>query len=145
VGTVEATYTLVTHDFALAAGRALAAAHPGATFCLVTGLGTDSTERGGSMWARVKGRTENDLLKLPLEAYMFRPGYIQPMKGVRSRTALYRTLYNIFRPLYPLLKQVAPGYVTTTVAIGRAMLAIARSGYPQRILGPREINEVAEG
>ena len=102
VGMSEADYIRLTFDITLAAGRALAAAHPGATFCYVSGDGADSSEKGRSMWARVKGRTENALLQLPLEAYMFRPGFIRPRPGKRSKTFFYRATYAVFAPLYPL-------------------------------------------
>lgn len=113
------------------------------TFCYVSGAGTDSTEQGRVMWARVKGRTENGLLAMPLNAYMFRPGYIQPMKGVRSKTGLYQAFYTLARPFYPLLRRMAPDQVTTTDAVGRAMIEVASNGYRERILGPADINALA--
>jgi uncharacterized protein YbjT (DUF2867 family) len=87
VGKTEAEYYRLTHDVTIAAARVIAEVNPGLTFCYVTGEGADSTEKGRSMWARVKGKTENDLFKMNLKAFAFRPGYIQPMKGVRSKTA----------------------------------------------------------
>ena len=124
-GMSESDYTHVTYDYALSAAGTLARLNPGMTFIYVSGAGTDSTERGRSMWARVKGRTENHILALPLDAYMFRPGYIQPRHGATSRTRWYRYMYILAKPLYPLLKRIAPGSVTTTEHIGRAMVAIA--------------------
>jgi len=141
-GMDETAYTHVTYDYTLAAGRALAEQSPGSTFVYVSGAGTDSTEKGRTMWARVKGATENALLKLDLDAYMFRPGFIQPVHGARSKTTLYRVVYAVGTPLFPLLRKVFPKSVTTTEILGRAMLAVARQGPTTRILGPAEINKL---
>jgi hypothetical protein len=114
------------------------------TFIYVSGAGTDSTERGRTMWARVKGRTENDLLKLPFRAaYMFRPGFIQPLHGIRSKTKLYQFLYNILNPIFPLVKAAFPRHITTTEQIGRAMLNVAQSGFPKPLLEPADIVHAA--
>src|SRR3954467_13820782 len=135
VGMSEAEYSRQTFDLTLAAGRALAAAHPGATFCYVSGQGTDSSERGRVMWARVKGKTENALLRLPFKAaYMFRPGVIEPLHGLQSRTALYRIPYLLLRPLFPWLRRRFPQYITTTEQLGRAMIVAARHGAPKTVL-----------
>jgi uncharacterized protein YbjT (DUF2867 family) len=139
-GMKEADYRRQTFDLTLAAARALAAARPGATFCYVSGEGTDSTTLGRSMWARVKGETENALLRLPLEAFMFRPGFIRPRPGARSRTPLYRAIYAVAGPLYPLLRRLAPTHVTTAENVGRAMIAVAVSGYHTRVLENVDIN-----
>jgi len=97
------------------------------------------------MWARVKGETENALLALPFRgAYMFRPGYIQPMKGVRSSTRWYQAVYDIVGPLYPLLRRLAPGSVTNTETIGRALIRVAAGGYPARVLEGRDINDAGD-
>ncbi|MCY0930333.1 epimerase [Streptomyces sp. H27-H1] len=142
----EEEYRRITYDLTLAAARSLAAANPRLTFAYVSGEGTDSTEKGRSMWARVKGKTENDLLKLPFEAYMFRPGIVQPDRGIPSKTPLYRAGYAVTAPLFPVLKRFAPQLVTTTGALGRAMIAVAAAGpgdeRTQRILRPRDINRV---
>jgi uncharacterized protein YbjT (DUF2867 family) len=140
VGMKEAEYRRLTYDLTLEAARALAIAKPGATFCYVSGESTDSTERGRTMWARVKGKTENDLLKLPLDAYMFRPGFIRPRSGARSKTPAYRALYAVFGPLYPLLRRLAPTHVTTSENLGLAMIAVAVDGYSKRILENVDIN-----
>lgn len=137
-GMSEEAYRRITYDFTMAAARPLAAVNPGATFTYVSGLGTDSTEQGRTMWARVKGKTENDLLALFPNAYMFRPGAIVPMRGATSRTTLYRVAYKIATPLFPLIKRLKS--VTTTEQIGRAMLRVAKSGAPEKILDPRAIN-----
>jgi uncharacterized protein YbjT (DUF2867 family) len=91
------------------------------------------------MWARVKGRTENALLRLPLDAYMFRPGVIQPLDGIRSKTPAYRILYALFKPLFPVVRWLMPNQVVTTREVGRAMLAVARKGYARRVLEPKDI------
>jgi uncharacterized protein YbjT (DUF2867 family) len=143
-GMSEAEYTRVTHDLTLAAARALLARSPGMTFCYVSGQGTDLTEKGRSMWARVKGKTENALLALGFRrAYMFRPGYIQPLGGIKSKTASYRVLYAVMGPLYPLWKATLPNYVTTTEKVGVAMIRVARDGHDAPILENRDINAVA--
>jgi uncharacterized protein YbjT (DUF2867 family) len=142
VGMSEADYTRVTHDYALAAARTLLRRNPDLTFVFVSGAGTDSSERGRTMWARVKGRTENDLIALTPRSYAVRPAYIQPVGGIRSRTRLYRAAYVVIAPLYPLLRRLFPGGVTTTETLGRAMITLARSGHPERVLESRAINEV---
>jgi uncharacterized protein YbjT (DUF2867 family) len=143
VGMDEPSYTRVTLDFAAAAADALAAASPGIRFCFISGAGADPSERGRSMWARVKGRTENRLLATAgIDAYIFRPGYIQPLKGVRSRTPQYRWFYGAIGPLYPVIARVLPGHVSTTVNVGRAMIDVGIDGYSKRILESRDINEV---
>ncbi|WP_433518177.1 epimerase [Nonomuraea sp. CA-143628] len=137
-GMSEKDYRRVTYDFTLATGETLARLNPGSTFVYVSGVGTDA--HGRAMWARVKGQTENALLALPFEAYMFRPGYIQPMHGVTSRTTWYRLAYVVTAPFYPMLRLLFPTAVTTTERIGRAMITVAAQGAPKRILGPLEIN-----
>ena len=142
-GMDEAKYTNLTHDLTLAAASALARLNPQMTFLYVSGAGTDSTERGRTMWASVKGRTENDLLKLTFRAaYMFRPGVIQPLHGIRSKTRLYQFFYNIFNPILPLLKSAFPQAITTTEQLGQAMLKVAKNGYPKPILESRDINSL---
>lgn len=137
-GMSEKDYRRVTYDYTLSAGRTLARLNPSSTFVYVSGAGTD--EHGRAMWARVKGATENALLALPFEAYMFRPGYIQPMHGVTSRTRWYRLAYVVSAPLYPLLRRLFPSAVTTTERIGQAMITVAERGAPRRVLGPADIN-----
>jgi uncharacterized protein YbjT (DUF2867 family) len=143
-GMDEPSYTRITLDIAASAADALGAANPGIRFCFVSGVGADPSERGRVMWARVKGRTENRLLATPtVDAYIFRPAYIQPLRGVRSRTPQYRWFYTVMGPLYPLIAAVLPGSVTTTVNLGRALIGVALRGYSSRILESREINEAA--
>ncbi len=144
-GLSEAEYAHQTHDLTLAAARAVLAKSPRLIFCYVSGAGTDSTERGRVMWARVKGRTENALLALPFAgAYMLRPGFIQPLRGVRSRTPLYRAFYVVLAPVIPLLRRALPKTIATTVSIGRAMLELALNGDERKVLEPADIERLAQ-
>jgi uncharacterized protein YbjT (DUF2867 family) len=144
VGMPEERYRRITYDFTMAAARTLMDRDPGMTFIYVSGMGTDSTERGRTRWARVKGKTENDLLRLPFKAaYMFRPAAILPLHGITSKTGLYRALYMLVAPLVPLLKGTWPKYVTTTEQVGRAMINVARQGAPKRVLENFDINAAA--
>jgi uncharacterized protein YbjT (DUF2867 family) len=143
IGVNEERYRQLTYDVTLAAAKTLAPLNPGMVFVYVTGRGTDSTEQGGLMWARVKGKTENDLLKLPFKAaYMFRPAGIQPLHGIRSKTAWVQGIYIAAAPLLSLLNRVAPKYMTTTEQVGRAMIKVARQGYPRPVLESEDINRV---
>jgi uncharacterized protein YbjT (DUF2867 family) len=143
VGMSEERYRHLTYDITLAAATTLSKLNPGMVFVYVTGQGTDSTEQGRLMWARVKGKTENDLLKLPFKAaYMFRPAGIQPLHGVRSRTAWVQAIYVVASPLLTWLDRVAPKYMTTTEQVGRAMIKVARDGYPKPVLESEDINRV---
>jgi uncharacterized protein YbjT (DUF2867 family) len=143
VGMDEARYRHLTYDITMAAATTLAKLNPGMVFIYVTGRGTDSTEQGSLMWARVKGKTENDLLKLPFKAaYMFRPAGIQPLHGIRSKTTWYQAVYVIAAPLLTLLNRIAPKYVTTTEQLGRAMIKVARNGFPRPVLESEDINAV---
>ena len=141
-GMSEENYEQVTYGFTIAAARALVKLNPEMTFIYVSGAGTDSTERGSSMWARVKGKTENELLRLPFRAaYMFRPGLIVPLHGVRSKTGVYRVFYILLGPLLPWMKGRFPKYVTTTEQIGLAMLKVAKQGWPKPVLETSDINQ----
>jgi uncharacterized protein YbjT (DUF2867 family) len=143
-GMKEADYARVTYGITLAAAETLSRLNPQMAFIYVSGAGTDSSEQGQMMWARVKGKTENALLRLPFKAAcMFRPGAIQPLHGIRSRTAAYRLLYTLMRPLLPLLRRAFPDSILTTEQIGLAMLEVARNGSPKRILESKDINAIA--
>jgi hypothetical protein len=143
-GLTEAAYTQITYDLTLSVAHTLLQISKDFTFCYVSGSGTDSTEKGRMMWARVKGKTENALLAMPFrKAYMFRPGYIQPLKGIRSRTAWYNAIYTIFKPLYFLLKPF-PGLVTNTVTFSKAMINVVSKGYEKNILESKDINKLGE-
>jgi uncharacterized protein YbjT (DUF2867 family) len=143
VGMSEADYRAVTFDLTLAAARPLARLNPAMTFIYVSGVGTDSSERGRSMWARVKGATENALLALPFHAVMFRPGAILPLHGIRSKTRAYDLLYRLFKPLWLGALRLFPNQVTTTERVGLAMLAVARRATDLRIVEPAQINRLA--
>jgi uncharacterized protein YbjT (DUF2867 family) len=144
-GMREATYSHLTYDLTLAAARALAGATPGRlTFCYVSGEGTDSSETGRVMWARVKGKTENALLRMPFKgAYMLRPAYIQPLKGVRSSTRFTQLFYTLLGPLYPLWRLLIPQYVTTTANVGKALIEVTAEGSETKVLRTRDINRLA--
>jgi uncharacterized protein YbjT (DUF2867 family) len=143
VGMNEERYRHLTYDVTLAAARTLAKLNPGMVFTYVTGRSTDSTEQGPMMWARIKGKTENDLLKLPFKAaYMFRPAGIQPLHGVRSKTPWVQAIYVVASPLLSYLNRVAPNYMTTSEQLGRAMIKVAREGYPKPVLESGDINRL---
>lgn len=140
VGMNEENYRRVTFDLTVALAGTLSRLNPAMTFIYVSGAGTDSSERGRSMWARVKGQTENALLRLPLRAVMFRPAAIGPLHGIKSRTVLYRIIYTLGQPFWKPLRRAFPQLVTTTEQVGRAMLRVARLGAPKPILETRDIN-----
>jgi uncharacterized protein YbjT (DUF2867 family) len=143
-GKTETDYERVTYGITLAAGEILSRLNPRMTFIYVSVSGTDSSERGRIMWARVKGKTENALMKLPFAAaYMFRPGIIQPLFGEKSKTALYNVFYTIGKPLLPIVKKIFPDSVLTTQQVGLAMLGVARNGYPRRVLEIKDIRAAA--
>ena len=142
-GMSEEAYRRVTYDLTLAVANTLVKLNRAMTFIYVSGAGTDSTERGRTMWARVKGQTENALLRLPFKAaYMIRPAFIQPLHGATSRTRWYRLIYAIGRPLIPLFERLFPRYFTTTEQMGRAMIAVVRRGAPSSILETDDINRL---
>ncbi len=137
----EQEYRRVTYDITLAAAQTLARLNPEMTFIYVSGQGADGSGSGRIMWARVKGQTENALLRLPFKAaVMFRPGFIAPLHGVTSKTRLYRVFYALAQSLWPLLRTAIPQAVTTSEQVGRAMLRVARQGAPKPILETRDIN-----
>lgn len=142
-GMSEADYSRITYDIPLAAAQALLRLSPGMTFVHVSGGGADSSEQGRVMWARIKGKTENALLRLPFKGvYVLRPGAIRPMHGTKSSTPSYRIIYGLLAPILPLLERKLPQYVTSTEQVGKAMLALVRSGSPKRILECADINRL---
>ncbi len=144
VGMNEEAYGCVTYDLTISVARTLAKLNPVMTFIYVSGSGTDSTERGRIMWARVKGKTENALLQILFKAvYMFRPGCIQPLYRIRTKTKWYAAFYGMMGPLYPVWKLFFPRYVTTTECVGRAMLKIAKRGAPKAARDNQDINSIA--
>jgi uncharacterized protein YbjT (DUF2867 family) len=143
-GMSEAAYRHLTYDLTVSIAQELAARNSGLCFIYVSGAGTDSTERGRIMWARVKGAVENALLRMPFRgAFMFRPGVIQPLDGIRSKTRAYRIGYVLMAPVMPLLRRAFPNSVLTTREIGRAMLAVARKGWPRPVLEATDIHKAA--
>lgn len=141
VGMKEEDYRHITYDLTMAAARTLHRLNPKLAFIYVSGAHTDSSEQGRSMWARVKGKTENDLAKLFATAYAFRPGYIHPVKGVTSKTGWVRVAITVLRPVGFLLKQFQ-GVGTSSDVLGRAMIAAVRSGVPSHAVEVREINQL---
>lgn len=142
-GLTEAEYRRLTYGITLGVAQTLAKTNPGMTFIYVSGMGADSSEHGRVMWARVRGETENVLRKLPFKAvYIFRPGFIQPLHGIQSRTKLYRAFYAVLAPLHPVLRKLAPSYVTTTEDLGRAMIEVAKRGAPMNVLEMRDITNL---
>jgi uncharacterized protein YbjT (DUF2867 family) len=143
IGMDAERYRHLTYDVTMAAATTLARLNPGLVFTYVTGRGTDSTEQGPVRWARVKGKTENDLLKMPFKAaYMFRPAGIQPLHGVRSKTGWVNAIYVVTAPLLSYLARSAPKYMTTSEQLGRAMIKVARDGYPKPTLESEDINAI---
>jgi len=144
-GKAEADYERVTYGITLAAAEILCRLNPRMTFIYVSGAGTDSSERGRVMWARVKGKTENALLRLPFAAaYMFRPGIIEPLDGIKSKTNVYQVFYTLGKPLFPVIRLLFPNQIVTTRQIGRAMLNVAKDGWPKRVMEIKDIRAAAQ-
>ena len=141
VGMTEEQYSRITYDLTLSVANLLARLDPAMTFIYVSAAGASSSEQG-AMWARVRGRTENALFRLPFRAYVFRPALIRPLHGIKSRTRLYNAVYVTMAPVMPLLGRLFPAHVTTTEQIGRAMLRVAREGFPRKILHTADINSL---
>ncbi|HTY38392.1 MAG TPA: NAD-dependent epimerase/dehydratase family protein [Bacteroidota bacterium] len=139
VGKKEDEYTHLTYDLTMAAARCLSNINPALTFCYVSGTGTDSTEHGSTMWARVKGKTENDLTKLPFKAaYAFRPGFIKPLDGQRHAYGVSK----ILGKGYPLLRALFPKWVCTLADVGHAMIEVSTYGYERKILENLDLEEL---
>jgi len=144
VGMNEADYTRITYDLTMAVAGTLARTSPRMTFVFTSGAGADTSEKGTLMWARVKGKAENGVLGMPFKAsYVFRPGVIQPLHGVKSRTGWYQALYVILGPAMSLARRLAPRHILTTEQIGRAMVRVAQRGAPKRVLEAPDIYAVA--
>lgn len=139
-GLSEEKYTEISYNYTLSLAKTLLAVNPKATFNYVSGVGTDSTEKGRMMWARVKGKTENDLLKLGFkDAYMFRPGMLIPLKGIKTRTKGYQFMYDYFMWLVKLIKILAPNSVVFTTQLGMAMINSLYSRYPNKVVMPKDM------
>lgn len=142
-GMGEKKYTHLTYDMTLAVAETLARLNPNMVFIYVSGMGADSSGKSTIMWERVRGKTENALLKLPFRGvYIFRPGMIQPMDGIKSKTAAYRIFYSLTKPLLPLLRAALPKHVLSTRQMGQAMLSVVRGGARKRVLESADISEI---
>lgn len=140
VGMKEPEYTRMTYDLTMHVATTLCRLNPGMVFCYVSGARTDTTEKGRSMWARVKGKTENDLQKLPFrKAYMFRPGYMHPTQGLKNTLPAYKYI----TWMYPILKVLTPNSVSTLKDLGMAMINVVLKGYDKPILEVKDIKAVA--
>lgn len=140
-GKSEENYKRVTYDLTVAAAQTLLRFNRTLVFIYVSGAGTDSTERGRIMWARVKGQTENALLRMPFKAaYMFRIGIVQPLHGIKSKTKLYNFFYIVLSPVLSVLQKLFPRQIVTTEQVGRAMLRLVREGNPKSILENSDIS-----
>ncbi|MEO7497205.1 MAG: NAD(P)H-binding protein [Massilia sp.] len=144
-GMSEKKYTHLTYELTLAAATVLARCNPSMVFIYVSGAGADSSEQSRVMWERVRGKTENALLQLPFRAvYIFRPGMIQPVGGVKSKTAAYRVFYSLLKPMLPLLRKMLPDQVLSSPQLGQAMLSATRHGAPKRVLESADINALSQ-
>ena len=144
IGKKENEYRKITYDLTLNFANSLVQLNPEMVFTYVSGVGTDSTEKGKSMWGRVKGKTENDLLSLGFkQAYMFRPGAIIPLRGIKSRTKSYQFMYDYFMWLVKLIKAISPNSVVSTTQIGLAMINAMLKGYSKKVLRPKEIIDLS--
>jgi uncharacterized protein YbjT (DUF2867 family) len=144
-GMNEENYARITYEFTIAAAKALLRTNSIRSFVFVSGAGADSTERGNSMWARVKGRTENALLAMPFRSvYVFRPAMIQPLDGIKSKTGSYRLMYGLTAPFLGAARHFWPTYITTTRELGKAMLVAAKRGTEKRVVEANQIPELLE-
>ncbi len=140
IGMKEPEYTKLTYDLTMHVASTLARLNSDMTFCYVSGGGTDSTEKGKSMWARVKGKTENDLMKLPFkQAFMFRPGYMHSTPGLKNTLKYYKYV----SWMYPFLKAVLPNFVSTLADLGRAMICVTLKGYSKKIIEVKDLKELS--
>ena len=141
----EAQYTKMTYDFTMSLATELHKLNPEMTFIYVSGQGTDSTEKGRQMWARVKGKTENDIFKLGFkQAFAFRPGAIIPLRGILPSSKLYRALVNNLTWLIKAIKKMAPNAVVNTTQIGLAMINATKFGYEKQIIIPADMLKLAD-
>jgi uncharacterized protein YbjT (DUF2867 family) len=144
VGMTENDYKRITYEMTIGAASTLAKLNPSMTFIYVSGMGTDSSETGRTGWARVKGATENALLRMPFRAaYMFRPGFIQPMHGEQPKAAIMKLALRVLGPVIPLVLRFAPQHATTTERMGRAMLFVVKHGAPKKVLESADINALS--
>lgn len=140
IGMKEPEYFKLTHTLTMSLATVLSKLNPDMTFCYVSGSGTDSSEKGRSMWARVKGKTENDLMKLPFrQVYAFRSGFMKTTPGLKNTLAGYKYV----AWLYPVAKIVAPNFVSTLKKVGIAMINTVNKGYNKKILEVKDIKALA--
>jgi len=145
VGKKEEEYRKLTYDYTMALARLLHNLNRDIVFNYVSGVGTDSSEKGKIMWARVKGKTENDLLGLGFKAaYMFRPGIIIPLKGIKSKTRMANVFYGSFMWLIKIIKFFSPKSIVNTTQVGLAMINSVRVGYEKNVLEPEDIQKLAD-
>ena len=141
----EEVYTKITYDLTMNFATALLKSNSEMVFIYVSGTGTDSTESGGTMWARVKGKTENDIIKMGFkDAYAFRPAYIKPESNTPSSTPIYQVLLSIFGVLHPVIKFLFPKYTTTTAQIGKAMIEVVQHGFERKQVESIDIVKLSE-
>ncbi|ARB93937.1 NAD-dependent epimerase/dehydratase family protein [Legionella longbeachae] len=139
-GKTEAEYTRITKDLTVTAAKILLRLNPHPSFIYISGEGADSSEKGVLMWARVRGQTENELLRMPFKrVYIVRPGIIQPLNGIKSRVRLYRLGYSMLKPILPMLRYFFPTFISSTQLLGQAMIKIARDGYEKPILRNKDL------
>ena len=144
-GMSEDDYRRMTYDFTMALANECHKQNPEMTFCYVSGDGTDSTEKGRMMWARVKGKTENDIVNLGFkQTFMFRPGIIQPLKGIKSKTKAYQFFYTWFGWMLPIIKGLSKHSMTTTTNLGKTMITVHLEGNDKNILYNKDINQIAK-
>ena len=139
-GLNEEQYTRITYEYTMSLAKTLYENNPEMTFNYVSGQGTDISEKGKMMWARVKGKTENDLLQIGFkQAFMFRPGMIIPLRGIKSRTKSYQFMYDYFLWLVKIIKTISPNSLVNTSQIGMAMINSMLKGYPENVIKPKDI------
>ena len=144
VGMAEADYHKITYELTVYIAELLLKLNKNMSFSYISGANTDSSENGKTMWARVKGKTENALLALPFKhVYMLRPGFIEPLKGIKSKTPLYQFFYTIFKPLFFILRNFK-NIATNTEVLGKAMILVVQKGYKTKILESKDINEIVK-
>jgi NAD dependent epimerase/dehydratase family len=136
IGMDEAAYTKVTYTLTMGIATVLSQHNPGMTLIYISGSGTDSSEKGRQMWARVKGKTENDLMKLPFkQVFAFRPGGMKATAGQKNLLKMYKWV----AWMYPMLRAVAPGMVSTLQEVALAMIAVTLNGHPKKVLEVKDM------
>jgi uncharacterized protein YbjT (DUF2867 family) len=144
MGKKETEYRKLTYTLTLNFATILADLNHNMTFCYISGAGTDSTEKGRIMWARVKGKTENDLMKLPFKAvFNFRPAFIKPFLPLKPDQTFYKT-YRYTSWLFPVIQVLAPNYIIKLEDLALAMIHSSLSGYSKNILEVRDIKLLAK-